>query len=60
MDHTDPILINQALRFFVKKVRRDLEGERSWIRQPNNLISLVAIVISITGVVYGFYKDMPQ
>ena len=57
MDHTDPILINQALSFFVKKTRRDLEGERSWIRQPNNLISLVAIVISILGVVYGFYKD---
>ena len=46
-------LVNASLQAYLKHN----PGTTSWIKQPNNLISVVAISLSILGVVYGFYKD---
>jgi tetratricopeptide (TPR) repeat protein len=40
-------LTHQALRLFIEKTRRENAETRSWIKQPNNLISVVAIVLSL-------------
>ncbi len=50
-------LIREALTLYIDKTRRDEVETRSWIRQPNNFISVVAIVLSLAGVVYQFAKD---
>jgi tetratricopeptide (TPR) repeat protein len=53
-DGIDPALVNAALAAYLKS---EPGKPDAWIRHPNNLISVVAIVLSILGVVYGFYKD---
>ncbi len=53
----DQPLVAEALELYVKKASKDLADSKPWISQPNNLISVVAIFISVLGVVYGFYKD---
>src|ERR1700674_4905955 len=50
----DAALVNAALEAYLKS---EPGKPDTWIRHPNNLISVVAIVLSILGVVYGFYKD---
>lgn len=50
-------LIPEALRLFIDKTRRENLETRSWIRQPNNLISVVAIVLSLLSVAYQIYRD---
>ena len=47
-------LVDAALRAYLKDGK---SKSVSWIKHPNNLISVVAITISILGVMYGFYKD---
>jgi hypothetical protein len=50
-------LIDDALRLYIGKSQRENTEDKSWIRQPNNFISAVAIVISLLSVAYGFIKD---
>lgn len=50
-------LTHTALRLFIEKTQHDLNEGRSWIRQPNNLISLVAIVLSLLSIGYQLIKD---
>lgn len=50
-------LTHQALSLFVEKMRRENAETRSWIRQPNNFISAVAIVLSLMGIAYQIYRD---
>jgi hypothetical protein len=52
--------LKEALQLYVDIASKDLVDSKSWIRQPNNLISVVAICISILGVIYGFYKDIVE
>jgi tetratricopeptide (TPR) repeat protein len=59
--HTDTAerdqLVKSALHLFIQKARREDAEARSWIRQPNNFISAVAIVLSLLSVAYQLRKD---
>jgi hypothetical protein len=50
-------LIDAALRLYLKKTRREYSDGNSWIRQPNNLISVVALFLSLLSVGYQLEKD---
>ena len=50
-------LLGEALGLYVQKTRSENEESRSWIRQPNNFISAVAIVLSLVSLGYGLLKD---
>lgn len=50
-------LVDAALNLYVGKLQRENAESRTWIKQPNNLISVVAIVISLLSVAYGFRRD---
>jgi hypothetical protein len=50
-------LTHQALRLFVEKTRRENAETRSWIKQPNNFISAVAIILLLMGIAYQIYRD---
>ncbi len=50
-------LLGRALGLYIEKIKRENQESRSWIRQPNNLISVVAIVLSLMSLGYGFLKD---
>jgi tetratricopeptide (TPR) repeat protein len=56
-DHKNDELIHQALRLFIAKTLRENADQRSWIKQPNNFISAVAIVLSLLGIAYQIYRD---
>jgi tetratricopeptide (TPR) repeat protein len=50
-------LLSEALGLYIHKIKREDEESRSWIRQPNNFISVVAIVLSLASLGYGLLKD---
>ena len=50
-------LTSQALRLFIEKTQRENAETRSWVRQPNNLISVVAIVLSLWGFFHQIRKE---
>jgi tetratricopeptide (TPR) repeat protein len=50
-------LFDAALHLYIAKLERENAETKGWIEQPNNLISVVAIVISLMSVAYGFVKD---
>ena len=54
LNSIDAALVNAALKAYLTS---NPGKSQTWIRHPNNLISVVAIVLSVLGVVYGFYKD---
>ena len=56
-DGVRSLLIDDALRLYIEKSQRENAENKSWIRQPNNFISAVAIVISLSSVAYGLVKD---
>lgn len=47
---------NELLDAYLRKSLAEMVS-KAWLSEPNNLISAVAIVISIFGVIYGFLKD---
>ena len=57
-DHKNDELIHQALRLFIAKTLRENADQRSWIKQPNNFISAVAIVLSLLGIAYQIYRTI--
>ena len=50
-------LLGEALDLYIQKIKRENEESRSWIKQPNNLISVVAIVLSLLSLGYALLKD---
>lgn len=54
---TNYTLVNDALRLFIEKTRRENSEDRSWIKQPTNFISVVAIVLSLIGIAYQILRD---
>jgi tetratricopeptide (TPR) repeat protein len=50
-------LVDAALNLYIQKIERENAEGKTWIRQPNNLISVVAIVLSFLSVAYGLRKD---
>lgn len=53
----DRNLIRDALHLYTDKTRKELSERKSWVRQPNNLISVVAIVLSLLSIFYQMRKD---
>ena len=50
-------LLGQALSLYIQKIKRENKESRSWKWQPNNPISVVAIVLSLVSLGYGLLKD---
>jgi hypothetical protein len=50
-------LMGEALDLYIQKINRENKESRSWIRQPNNLISVVAIVLSLASLGWTLWKD---
>jgi hypothetical protein len=50
-------LLGEALDLYIQKIKRENNESRSWIGQPNNLISVVAIVLSLVSLGYALLKD---
>jgi hypothetical protein len=50
-------MLGEALDLYIQKIKRENNESRSWIRQPNNLISVVAIVLSLVSLGYALLKD---
>jgi hypothetical protein len=46
-----------ALRLYIETTRRQNAEGKSWIRQPNNFISAVAIILSLLSIGYQVLKD---
>ena len=45
-------LSTEALEAYLEKLRYEKTDRKSWIAQPNNWISSLAIVVSLLGVMY--------
>ena len=50
-------LFDEALRTYLRKENGRKSSFYSWVLEPGNRMSIIAFVISVMGVLYGFYKD---
>ncbi len=53
----DGDLLNDALRVYIEETSQKSEKSKPWLKEPSNLISLIAVFLTVIGVLYGFFKD---